>query len=158
MGIVELERFETRVKPGGGLNLTMLEARKGWTLYAAMIARIFLASTLLLNACTLIFRDAARTNLITLVELLLGVFIAVGWGTRYAAGLVLVGTLATRLWVIPLRMALLGSRSAVLASIVSSGILICFGRKGGLVCKAQSLALLGAHQGRMKERTARRTY
>lgn len=108
--------------------MMVLDARKSWILYAEMIARIFLASTFLLSACTLIFEHGPRTKLVSLVELFLGVVITVGWKTRYAAGLVLLGTLATNLWVIPLRVAFAGSQPAVLASIISSGFLICFGR------------------------------
>jgi|KBSMisStaDraftv2_1062788.scaffolds.fasta_scaffold00783_24 hypothetical protein len=106
----------------------VLDARKRSILYAAMIARIFLASTLLLSAGTLIFEHGARTKLVSLVELFLGVVITVGWKTRYAAGLVLLGTLAMNLWVIPFRIAFTGSQAAVLGLIISSGFLICFGR------------------------------
>src|SRR6476646_1226039 len=106
----------------------VLDARKRWILYAAMIARIFLASTLLLSACTLIFEHGARTKLVSLVELFLGVVITVGWKTRYAAGLVLLATLAMNPRVIPFPTAFAGSQPAVLALIISSGFLIRFGR------------------------------
>jgi hypothetical protein len=108
--------------------VTMLEARKGWVLEAAMIARIVLASTLLLSACTLIFGNGARMKLVSLVELFFGAIIAVGWETRYAAGLVLLGTLATSLWAIQLSTVFAGSQPAVQTLILSSVFLTCFGR------------------------------
>lgn len=108
--------------------MTMLEARKGWVLEVAMIARIVLASTLLLSACTLIFEHGSRMKLVSFVELFLGAVIGIGWKTRYAAGLVLLGTLATSLWVIPLSTLLAGSQLAVQALILSSFFLTCFGR------------------------------
>ncbi len=108
--------------------MTMLEARKGWALEVAMIARIVLASTLLLNACTLIFERGFRMKLVSLVELFLGAIIAVGWQTRYAAGLVLLGTLAASLWLTPLYAVLAESQPAVQALILPSFFLICFGR------------------------------
>lgn len=108
--------------------MTMLRAHKGWVLEVAMIARIVLASTLLLNACTLIFERGSRMKLVSLVELFLGAIIAVGWETRYAAGLVLLGTLAASLWLTPLYAVLAESQPAVQALILSSFLLICFGR------------------------------
>jgi hypothetical protein len=111
----------------------VLDAPKSWTLRAALIARIFLASTLLLNACTLIFEPGPWTKLISVVELLLGMAIAEGWHLRYAAGLVLVGTLSTSLLPIFLRRAMAGSHVlASIALVIPSGILLCFGRHGGL--------------------------
>lgn len=108
--------------------MTMLEARKSWVLEAAMIARIVLACTLVLSAGTLIFEPGFRMKLVSLVELFLGAIIAIGWETRYAAGLVLLGALATSLWVIPLSTLLAGSQPAVQALILSSFFLTCFGR------------------------------
>ena len=108
--------------------MTMLEARKGWVLEAAMIARIVLASTLLLSASTLIFGHGFRMKLVSLVELFLGAIIAIGWETRYAAGLVLLGALVTSLWLNPLSTLLAGSQTAVQALILSSFFLTCLGR------------------------------
>ncbi len=111
----------------------VLDARKSWTLQAALIARIFLASTLLLNACTLIFEPSPWTKLISVIEVLLGMAIAEGWHLRYAAGLVLLGTLSTSLLPIFLRRATAGSHVlASIALVIPSGVLLCFGRHDGL--------------------------
>ena len=111
----------------------VLDARRSWTLQAALIARIFLASTLLLNACTLIFRPGLCTKLISVVELLLGMAIAEGWHLRYAAALVLLGTLSTSLLPLFLRGASTGSHVPVsIALIIPSAVLLGFGRNDGI--------------------------
>lgn len=111
----------------------VLDAPKSWTLRAALIARIFLASTLLLNACTLIFEPGLSRKLISVVALLLGMAIAEGWRLRYAAGLVLVGTLSTSLLPIFLRRATAGSHVLIsIALVIPSAVLLCFGRQVGL--------------------------
>ncbi len=111
----------------------VLDARKSWTLQAALIARIFLASTLLLNACTLIFQHGPWTKLISSAGLLLGIVIAEGWHLRYAAGLALVGTLSTSLLPIFLRRATAGSHVlASIALVIPSGVLLCLGRHDGV--------------------------
>lgn len=111
----------------------VLDAPKSWTLRAALIARIFLASTLLLNACTLIFEPGPWTKLISVVEVLLGMAIAEGWHLRYAAGLVLLGTLSTSLLPIFLRRAMAGSHVlASIALVIPSAVLLFFGRNDGI--------------------------
>lgn len=111
----------------------VLDAPKSWTLRAALIARIFLASTLLLNACTLIFEPGPWTKLISVVEVLLGMAIAEGWHLRYAAGLVLVGTLSTSLLPIFLRRVTAGNHAlASVALVIPSAVLLCLGRQDGL--------------------------
>ena len=105
------------------------DAPKNWTLRAALIARIFLASTLLLNACTLIFEPGPWTKLISVAELLLGMAMAEGWHLRSVAGLVLAGTLFTSLAPIFLPGAMAGNHAiASIALIIPSSVLLCFGR------------------------------
>jgi hypothetical protein len=110
-----------------------LDVAKSWTLQAALIARIFLASALLLNACTLIFQPGSWTKLISLVELLLGMAVAEGWRLRFTAGLVFIGTLSSSLWPIFLHRA--AAENPVLASItlmIPSTVLLCLGRNDGV--------------------------
>jgi len=110
-----------------------LDATKSWTLQAALIARIILASTLLLNACTLIFQPGSWTKLISFVELLLGMAVAEGWQLRFTAGLVLVGTLFTSLGPIFLHSASAGSHAlASIALTIPSTVLLCLGRNDGV--------------------------
>jgi hypothetical protein len=111
----------------------VLDAAKNWGLQAALIARILLASTLLLNACTLIFQPGYWTKLISFVELFLGMAVAEGWRLRFTAGLVLVGTLATSLGPIFLHRASAGSHVLTsIALIIPSTVLVCFGRNDGV--------------------------
>ena len=110
-----------------------LDVAKSWTLQAALIARIFLASALLLNACILIFQPGSWTKLISLVELLLGMAVAEGWRLRFTAGLVLVGALFTSLGPIFLHRASAGSHAlACIALTIPSTVLLCFGRNDGV--------------------------
>ena len=110
-----------------------LDATKSWTLQAALIARIFLASTLLLNACTLIFQPGSWTKLVSVVELLLGMVVAEGRRLRFVAGLVLVGSLSTSLGPIFLHRAYAGSSVlAAIALVIPSTVLLCFGRNDGV--------------------------
>jgi len=106
----------------------VLDARKRWTSYAAMIARIVLASTLLLSAYSLIFQPGLCTRMAGIAELLLGTVIATGWKTRYASALVLLGTLATISSVMPFHAVSAEIRPSAVALIVSSCFLVCFGR------------------------------
>ncbi len=111
----------------------VLDAPRSWALRAALIARIFLASTLLLNACTLIFEPGLSRKLISVVELLLSMAIAEGWHLRYAAGLALVGALSTSLLPIFLHRAMAGSHVlASIALVIPSGAVLCFGRHDSL--------------------------
>lgn len=109
--------------------MMVLDARKRWTVYAAMIARIVLASTLLLGACALILQPGLHTRFVGVIELFLGIVIAVGWKTRHAAGLALLGALATSIWAIPLRVAFTGSHTtALMTSVIASIFLLFFGQ------------------------------
>lgn len=111
----------------------VLEAPKRWTLQAVLFARIVLASTLLLNACALIFRHGPSKTLISVVEVLLGIVIAEGWHLRYAAGLVLLGALSASLLPVLLHRASAGSHVPIsIALILPSAVLLCFGRNDGL--------------------------
>jgi len=111
----------------------VMDAAKRWTLQAALIARIFLASTLLLNACTLIFEPGSWTKLISVVELLLGMAVAEGWRLRFTAGLVLAGALSTSLRSMWLHGTFAGSQVLVpIALIIPSSVLLCFGRNDGV--------------------------
>lgn len=111
----------------------VMDAAKRWTLQAALIARIFLASTLLLNACTLIFEPGLRTKLISVGELLLGMAVAEGWRLRFTAGLVLAGALSTSLGPMWLHGTFAGSHVLVPAAlIIPSSVLLCFGRSDGV--------------------------
>ena len=107
----------------------VMDAAKRWTLQAAVIARIFLASTLLLDACILIFQPGLRTKLISVGELLLGMAVAEGWRLRFTAGLVLAGALSTSLGPMWLHGAFAGSQVLIpVALIIPSCVLLCFGR------------------------------
>ena len=108
------------------------DAAKRWTLQAAVIARIFLASALLLDACILIFQPGLRTKLISVGELLLGMAVAEGWRLRFTAGAVLAGALSTRLGPMWIHGAFAGSQVLVpVALIIPSSVLLCFGRNDG---------------------------
>jgi hypothetical protein len=68
-----------------------------WNLCAVIVARIFLAAVLLLGAFATAFPLTFRGGFTLSIELFLGAAIAVGWLVRYAAALVLLGTLAANL-------------------------------------------------------------
>src|SRR5690242_16735972 len=101
---------------------------RNWTAWAIAIARIFLATTLLLSAFVGASHRTFNAEIVFLSELFLGTAIASGWRIRYVAVLVFLGTVAARLLVPDLRLVLLpaglGTTSAVL---IASGILVCFG-------------------------------
>lgn len=99
-----------------------------WNL-CATVARLFLAAVLLLSASTTVFQFTLRAELAFSLELLLGAAIAIGWLMRYAAALVLFGTLAASLLVPQFHIAYLpASASATALVLIASGILVCFGR------------------------------
>ena len=111
----------------------VLDRAKSWTVQVALIARIVLACTLLLSACTLIFQPGSWTKLISFVELLLGMAVAEGWRLRSTAGLVLVGALSTSVGPIFLHRISAGSHVlASIALIIPSAVLVCFGRNDGV--------------------------
>ena len=99
-----------------------------WNVWAIVIARTFLATTLLLSAFVGASRSTLNAEIVFLSELFLGTAIVVGWRIRYIAVLVFLGTVAARLLVPDLRLVLLpastGTTSAVL---IASGFLVCFG-------------------------------
>jgi hypothetical protein len=101
---------------------------RDWNLWAIVIARTFLATTLLLSAFVGAPRPTLNAEIVFLSELFLGTAIAAGWRIRYVAVLVFLGTVAARLLVPDLRLVLLpagtGTTSAVL---IASGVLLCFG-------------------------------
>ena len=101
---------------------------RNWTARAIAVARIFLATTLLLSAFVGASHRMLNAEIVFLSELFLGTAIAAGWRIRYVAILVFLGTIAARLLVPDLRIVLLpagtGTTSAVL---IASGILACFG-------------------------------
>jgi hypothetical protein len=102
---------------------------KRWTLCAATIARAFLAVNLLLSAFTTIFQFAFRAQLAFSLELLLGAAIAVGWLMRYAAALVLLGTLTASFLVPQFHIVSLPANEWTTTFVlIASGILMCFGR------------------------------
>jgi len=108
-----------------------LDGGKSWISCGAVVARTVLASTLLLSACAAMFQLGSWIKLVSVLELFLGVAIAAGWHTRYAASLVLLGTLGmlcARLLAIPVPAAYWGSHnSSTTALLVASGFLLCFG-------------------------------
>ncbi|MGD0466894.1 MAG: hypothetical protein ABSA54_00825 [Terriglobales bacterium] len=99
------------------------------TLCAATIARAFLAVNLLLSAFDSVFQFTFRAQLAFSLELLLGAAIAVGWLMRYAAALVLLGTLAASFLVPQFHIASLPANAWTTTFVlIASGILVCFGR------------------------------
>jgi hypothetical protein len=102
---------------------------QGWNLCAATIARIFLASILLLSAFTMVFESGFRAELAFSLELLLGAAIATGWLMRYASALVLLGTLAASFLLPHFRIASLPDDPWSTAFVVlASGILTFCGQ------------------------------
>jgi hypothetical protein len=101
---------------------------RNWNVWAIALARIFLATTLLLSAFVGVSHLTLSTGIGFLSELLLGTAIVAGWRIRYVAILVFLGTIAARFLVPDFQLVLLpadtGTTSAVL---IASGILVCFG-------------------------------
>jgi len=101
---------------------------RDWNVWSIVIARTFLATTLLLSAFVGASRPTLNAEIVFLSELLLGTAIAAGWRIRYLAVLVFLGTVAARLLVPDLRLVVLpagtGTTGAVL---IASGFLVCFG-------------------------------
>jgi hypothetical protein len=105
---------------------------RSWDARTIVIARAFLATTLLLRTSDGVSRVTFFADLVFLFELLLGAAIAVGWLMRYAAAMVLLGTIAAAAAValaphshLVLFPANPGTTAAVL---ITSGILVCFGQ------------------------------
>jgi len=99
-----------------------------WQERTIIIARILLATTLLLSAFVGASHPTVNAEIVFLCELFLGAAIAAGWRMRYVAALVFLGTIATRVLAPDLQLVPLpadtGTTSALL---IASGILVCFG-------------------------------
>jgi hypothetical protein len=101
---------------------------RNWTALAIAIARIFLATTLLLSAFVGASHPTFNAEAVFLSELLLGATIAAGWRIRYVASLVFLGTIAARLLVPDLRLILFPAGTGTISAVlIASGILVCFG-------------------------------
>ena len=101
---------------------------RGWNVRAIVIARTFLATTLLLSASVGVSHLTFYAALALMFELLLGAAIAAGWLMRYAAALVLLGTIAARVGP-HFHFALLPAHPGTTAAVlIASGILVCFGQ------------------------------
>ena len=102
---------------------------RSWKVRAVVIARVCLATTLLLRISDWASRVTFYTELAILLELVLGAAIAVGWRIRYAAALVFLGTLAAAALAPYLHLVLLPAHPATTAAVlITSGILVCFGQ------------------------------
>lgn len=98
---------------------------KRWTLCATTIARAFLAVNLLLSAFSTVSQFTFRAELAFSLELVLGAAIAVGWLMRYAAALVLLGTLAASFLVPQFHIASLPANAWTTTFVlIASGILV----------------------------------
>ncbi len=109
---------------------------RSWKVRSIVIARVCLATTLLLGISDWASRVTFYSELAILLELVLGAAIAVGWRIRYAAALVFFGTLAAATLAPYLHLVLLPAHPATTAAVlITSGILVCFGQnteKGGV--------------------------
>jgi len=95
---------------------------------AITIARIFLATTLLLSAFVGASHPTWNAEIVFLFELFLGAAIAAGWRIRYVAALVFLGTIAGHLLVPDLRLVLLPAGTGTISAVlIASSILVCFG-------------------------------
>ena len=107
-----------------------------WKVRAIVIARICLATTLLLETSDWPSHVTLYSELAILLELVLGAAIAVGWRIRYAAALVFVGNLAAAtLAPYPHLVFLPANPATTTAVLITSGILVCYGQsteKGGI--------------------------
>ena len=105
-----------------------------WITKALTIARTFLATSLLLGASLEISQPGFDAELTFTFELLLGLAIATGWLMRYAAALVLFGTVAAGVLTHHLHFAFLSANTGANAAVlIASGILICFGQNANRV-------------------------
>ena len=103
-----------------------LRTLNGWSI---VIARAFLATTLLLGSCVRVSHLTSRADLLFSLELLLGAAIAAGWLIRYAAALVLLDTVAATVLAPYSHLALLPlNKGTTVAVLIASGLLVCFGQ------------------------------
>jgi len=101
---------------------------RDWNVWSIVIARTFLATTLLLSAFVGASRPTFNAEIVFLSELFLGAAIAAGWRIRYAAVLVFLGTIAARVLVPDLQLVRLPADTATTSAVlIASGILVCFG-------------------------------
>jgi hypothetical protein len=104
------------------------DAFKNWNARTTVIARVFLATTLLLRTFDWIPDATIYAKLVFSFELLLGAAIAVGWLMRYAAAIVFLGTLAAVALTSYFHLVLLPAHPGTIASLlIASGILVCLG-------------------------------
>lgn len=90
-------------------------------------SRVFLAATLLLAAAVNVFSLPLDSQILLVLELLLGAAIAIGYLIRYAAALVLLGgvisVLTPYFHLAPLSL----NEGSAVAVLIASGLLVCFG-------------------------------
>ena len=99
---------------------------RSWNGRAIVIARVFLATTLLVRTLDWVSHVTFYADLVFLLELLLGAAIALGWLMRYAAAMVFLGTLAAASLPLHFRLAVLPSHpGTVVALLLASAILVC---------------------------------
>jgi hypothetical protein len=104
-------------------------ALRRWSRWSIVIARTFLATTLLLGSSGRIFHLTFRADLLFWLELLLGAAIAAGWLIRYTAAFVLLGTAAASVLPSYFHLAFLPSdKGTTVAVLIASGLLVCFGQ------------------------------
>jgi uncharacterized membrane protein YphA (DoxX/SURF4 family) len=102
---------------------------RSWDARTIVIARAFLATTLLLRTSDGVSHVTFFADLVFLFELLLGAAIAVGWLMRYAAAMVLLGTIAAAALAPHSHLALFPANPGTTAAVlITSGILVCFGQ------------------------------
>ena len=102
---------------------------RSWGARTIVIARAFLATTLLLRTSDGVSHVTFFADLVFLFELLLGAAIAVGWLMRYAAAMVLLGTIAAAVLAPDFHLALFSANPGTTAAVlITSGILVCFGQ------------------------------
>ena len=99
-----------------------------WRVRTIIIARTFLAATLLLGASVGVSHRAFSAEIVFLFELLLGAAIAAGWRMRYAAALVFLGTIGARVLAPHLQLVPVPTNMGTTAAVlIASGILACCG-------------------------------
>ena len=109
---------------------------RSWRVHAIVIARVCLATTLLLRISDWASHVTFDSELGILLEMVLGAAIAMGWRIRYAGALVFLGTLAGATLAPYLHLVLRPSHPSTTAPVlITSVILVCFGQnteKGGV--------------------------
>ena len=99
-----------------------------WKVGTIVIARVFLATTLLLRSSDWVSHVKFYAELVVCLELLLGAAIAVGWLMRCAAAIVFLGTISAGALTPHFHHVLLSANAGTTATVlITSGILVCFG-------------------------------